>query len=75
MKTVKALTFDTASDGWDHSRGFTLREVPMPTLDEDKNPDDALCVVLKIHYAGICGTDRGLWCRHTFKDLVHDSLS
>lgn len=75
METVKALTFDTQEDGWEASRGFTLRDVAMPTLNESKNPNDALSVILKIHYAGICGTDRGLWCRHTFKDLVHDSLA
>ena len=75
MKTVKALTFDTRQDGWEESTGFFKREVPMPELDEVSYPDDALSVVMKVLYAGICGTDRGLWCRHTFKDLVHDSLS
>lgn len=75
MKTVKALTFDTKLDGWEQSTGFIKREVPMPELDEAQNPEDALSVIVKVHYAGICGTDRGLWCRHTFKDLVHDSLA
>lgn len=75
MKTVKALTFDTKLDGWEQSTGFIKREVPMPELDEVQNPEDALSVIVKVLYAGICGTDRGLWCRHTFKDLVHDSLA
>lgn len=72
--TVKALTFDTEKDGWDKSRGFVMRDVPMPVLDEKANPEDALSVILKIRYAGVCGSDRGLWYRTAFKDLVHDSL-
>ena len=74
MKTVNALTFDSKEDGWSDSRGFKLRQVPMPVLDEANNPEDALSVIIKIHYAAVCGSDRGLWCRTAFKDLVHDSL-
>lgn len=73
-KTIKALTFDIEKDGWDKSRGFVMRDVPMPVLDEKQNPEDALSVILKIRYAGVCGSDRGLWFRTAFKDLVHDSL-
>jgi threonine 3-dehydrogenase len=80
-QTVKALTFDTQQDGWEQDlpagrqgRGFVMREVPMPVLDEQVNPEDALSVILKIRYAGVCGSDRGLWYRTAFKDLVHDSL-
>lgn len=72
MKTVKALTLNLA-DGWE-KKGFQMKEVPMPVLDETKNPEDALSVILKIKYAGVCGSDRGLWNRTAFKDMVHDSL-
>lgn len=74
MKTVKALTFDTKLDGWDKSRGFKLRDVPFPVLDEARNPEDAISVILKMRYAGFCGSDRGLWYRNAFRDLLHDSL-
>ncbi len=73
QKTIQALTFDTEKDGWAKSRGFTLRDVPMPILDAS-DPEDALSVILKIRYAGVCGTDRGLWNRAAFRDLLHDSL-
>src|SRR4051812_15242856 len=73
-KTIKALTFDTEKDGWEKSRGFIERDVPMPVLDEGANKEDALSVILKIRYAGVCGTDRGLWYRQAFKDLMHRSL-
>jgi threonine 3-dehydrogenase len=74
-KTIRALTFDSKKDGWDTSRGFIMRDVPMPVLDEEKNKEDALSVILKIKYAGVCGSDRGLWYRNAFKDMVHDSLA
>jgi threonine 3-dehydrogenase len=72
--TVKALTIDLKRDGWEGSRGFMMRDVPMPVLDEKKNTEDALSVILKMRYAGVCGSDRGLWYRTAFKDMVHDSL-
>ncbi len=80
-KTVKALTIDLKQDGWDgnlpagrQGKGFVMREVPMPVLDEKKNPEDALAVILKVRYAGVCGSDRGLWYRTAFKDMVFESL-
>lgn len=72
---VKALTFDAKKDGWETSKGFVMREVPMPTLDEKKNPEDSLAVILKIKYAGVCGSDKGLWYRTAFRDMVHESLA
>src|SRR3989338_7604838 len=71
---IKALTIDLKEDGWEKSRGFVMRDVPMPVLDEKRNKEDAISVILKIRYAGVCGSDRGLWYRTAFKDLVRDSL-
>ena len=72
--TIKALTIDVKRDGWEKSRGFVMRDVPMPTLNEKKNPGDAAMVILKILYAGVCGSDRGIWYRNAWKDGMHDSL-
>lgn len=72
-QTVKALTFDI-KDGWETSKGFQMRDVPMPVLDEEKNPEDALSMIIKVMYAGVCGSDRGLWHRAAFKDMVLGSL-
>lgn len=74
MKTIPALTFDIHVDGWESSTGFIKREIPMSELDEQTNPRDALAVLIKIQYAGVCGTDRGIWHRQVFRELIHRSL-
>lgn len=71
---MKALIFDTALGSWESTRGFELRDVPAPVLDEKKDPSDANKVLLKVHYAGICGTDRGIWNRAAFRDQILDSI-
>ena len=73
-KTIPALTFDIEKDGWEASRGFIMRQIPMPALDEANNPKDRVSVILKIKYAGVCGSDRGIWNRNAFKDAIHNSL-
>lgn len=65
---MKALVIDTEKQSWDQSKGFQLTEIEKPSLDEDNNKEDASSVILKIHYAGVCGSDRGLWYRTAFKD-------
>lgn len=71
---MQALVIDTADQPWEASHGFTKADVPMPTLDEAKNPSDAASVILKIRYAGVCGSDRGLWYRQAFKDQFAHGL-
>ncbi|OGZ58502.1 MAG: hypothetical protein A3B96_01505 [Candidatus Spechtbacteria bacterium RIFCSPHIGHO2_02_FULL_43_15b] len=72
---ISALTFDSKADGWDSSSGFFMRKVPMPRIDEENDPKDAVSVIIKVMYAGICGTDRGIWARQVFRELMHDSLN
>jgi threonine 3-dehydrogenase len=72
---IRALTLDVRKDGWEKSKGFFLRSLPVPFLDERKNPADAISVIIKIQYAGVCGSDRGIWYRTAFRRMVHQSLS
>ncbi len=72
---ISALTFDTKLDGWERSRGFFKRRIPMPTLNERKDPRDAVSVLIEVKYAGVCGTDRGIWAREVFHDLICNSLA
>lgn len=65
---MKALVFDKSKAAWETSRGFELADVPKPEI---KNPDD---VIIRIHYAGVCGSDRGIWYRQAFRDQILGSL-
>lgn len=71
---INALTLDIKTDGWSNSRGFIKRQVDMPVLDEAKNPMDALSVIVKVQYAGMCGSDRGIWTRTAFTDMFAGAL-
>ncbi len=73
--TMWALTFDRDLDGWTTSRGFKKREVPRPSLDEAANPADTDYALVRVKVAGVCGSDRGIWFRHSFRDLIHNSLA
>ena len=55
---MKCLVYDKASMPWDKTRGFEKREVPVPVLDESADPYDAESVLIKVIYAGFCGSDR-----------------
>ena len=37
-------------------------------------PTDAFNVVIKVIYAGFCGSDRGIWNRTAFKGMIFESL-
>lgn len=71
---MKALIYDSSKHPWETSKGFEMAHVPEPALNEKKNPEDALSVIVKIKYAGVCGSDRNLWYRTAFKDMVLGSL-
>lgn len=72
---MKALVIDTSTQPWEESRGFTMTDLPIPTLDEAANPSDAASVIIKVRYAGVCGSDRGLWHRTAFKEPFKNALS
>ncbi len=75
MNDMWALTFDRSKNTWDDSKGMDKVRVPRPHLDED-DPErrDASKVIIKVLYAGFCGSDRGIWWRKAFGDMVSDSL-
>ncbi len=67
---MKALVFDKSKYGWETSKGFELVNIPEPVLgvgDEEK-------IIMKVHYAGVCGTDKGIWNRMAFKDQILSSI-
>lgn len=71
---MNGLVIDTTERPWDESRGFILADVDRPTLDEGKDPDDASSVIIRVKYAGVCGSDRGLWYRNAFREQFLTAL-
>jgi threonine 3-dehydrogenase len=71
---MKCLVYDKSSMPWDKSRGFVMQERPVPVMDETADPRDADNVLVKVIYAGFCGSDRGIWNRTAFKGMIFDSL-
>ena len=73
-ETMRALVYDRAQDPWETSRGLRLAEVPKATLDERADYHDRSEVLIKPKLVGFCGSDRGIWFRRAFKDMIMGSL-
>lgn len=71
---MKALILDIKREEWESSKGMKFATVPQPELNEGKDPDDASKVIIKPMYTGFCGSDKSIWFRHAFKDMIFDSL-
>lgn len=72
---MQALVFDASHGSWEETRGFEKADVPLPTIDEKANPADADAVIIKVSYAGVCGSDRGIWSRSAFRDAILGSIA
>lgn len=74
MSSMYGLTVRPTED-WEGKTGFVKRQVDQPVLDEAKNPTDAEWVIIKPHFTGVCGSDRGIWFRQSFGDVIKESLA
>lgn len=72
-QSMWALTFDSSREDWSGSRGLVKERVPRPRLDDPAHRDGTSLIV-KVRYAGFCGSDRGIWTRKAFGDMILDSL-
>jgi len=72
--TMWALVYDRAKDAWETSRGLRREEVERPRLDPDRDYRDGAQVLIRPRYAGFCGSDRGIWFRRAFGDMIQASL-
>jgi threonine 3-dehydrogenase len=69
--TMVALTFDRERDGWETSTGLVKERVARPALGDG----DEQSVLIRVKYAGFCGSDRGIWWRKAFGDMILGSLA
>jgi len=72
---MKALVLDIRPEEWDFTTGLNFTDVLEPKLDESKEPADGNKVIIQPLYTGFCGSDKSIWFRHAFKDLIFNSLS
>ncbi len=68
---MKSLVYDKSSMPWDKTRGLLAMDRPTPTLNGENDGEN---VLIKVIYAGFCGSDRGIWNRTAFKGMIFDSL-
>ena len=71
---MKALILDSPQKNWNLSHGIEMADVSSPILDEKKDPEDANKTLIKPLYAGFCGSDKSIWFRKAFKDMIFNSL-
>lgn len=69
-----ALTYNRDTDPWESSVGLKKTEVERPEIDETKNYHDRSNVLVQPIMTGFCGSDRGIWFRTAFKDMIMKSL-
>ncbi|MFQ5482648.1 MAG: alcohol dehydrogenase catalytic domain-containing protein, partial [Nitrospinaceae bacterium] len=71
---MKALVLDVPQEKWEATTGMTLASVEDPCLNEGRHPEDAGKVIIKPRLTGFCGSDKSIWFRNAFKDLIYESL-
>lgn len=69
-----ALVHDRRKDPWESTRGLRREEVERPRLDAARDYTDGAMVLVRPRLAGFCGSDRGIWFRRAFKEMIHGSL-
>ncbi|MBI4957843.1 MAG: zinc-binding dehydrogenase [Myxococcales bacterium] len=69
-----ALTYDRKRDPWESSVGLRRTEVEAPRIDEGADFHDRSQVLIKPIMTGFCGSDRGIWFRKAFRDMIFGSL-
>ncbi len=71
---MKALVLEVNRNNWSTTKGYRVADVEAPRIDERASPSDARSVILEPIFAGVCGTDRGIWYRKAFKEGILSHL-
>jgi threonine 3-dehydrogenase len=69
-----ALTYDRETTTWESTTGLEKRQVERPRIDESHDYHDRSNVLIEPIMTGFCGSDRGIWFRTAFKDMIMGSL-
>lgn len=71
---MKALILPVNRQTWSTTKGYELKDVAAPVLNESSDREDAQRVMIEPIYAGVCGTDKGIWFRKAFRESILDHL-
>jgi threonine 3-dehydrogenase len=71
MGSMKAIGINVPRGLWHKTRGFQLMDVPRPQLEGSHDRDS---VILKPLFTGVCGSDRNVWYRSAFDQLIYGSM-
>ncbi len=71
---IWALTYNQKKDPWNSSRGLRKEQVEKPFIDETQTYHDRSNVLIRPILTGFCGSDRGIWFRSSFKEMIVNSL-
>ncbi|CAN97446.1 zinc-binding dehydrogenase [Sorangium sp. So ce448] len=69
-----ALTYNREKQPWESTVGLAKDQVERPAIDEARDYHDRASVLVKPIMTGFCGSDRGIWFRSAFKDMILSSL-
>ncbi|XXT17723.1 zinc-binding dehydrogenase [Sorangium sp. So ce429] len=69
-----ALTYNREKQPWESTVGLSKDEVERPAINEAKDYHDRASVLVKPIMTGFCGSDRGIWFRSAFRDMIFKSL-
>lgn len=67
---MKALIVDIRNNKWEKSKGFVKADIAIPQLFAS----DKEFVIIKVAFAGVCGSDKGIWYRTAFGEQIQNSL-
>jgi threonine 3-dehydrogenase len=73
-ETMLALTYDRVKDPWESTIGLRMQQVPRPVLDQSVDYRDGEAALVRTLLTGFCGSDRGIWHRRSFGDMISSSL-
>lgn len=71
---MSALVYNKEKDDWSNTKGLRLEKVLVPEIDESKEIEDAEKALVRVLYAGFCGSDKSIWFRKAWKDMIFRSL-
>lgn len=72
--TMLALTYDRVRDPWGSTTGLRMQQVPTPRLDPAHAFRDGEMALIRPFLTGFCGSDRGIWHRRAFGEMIASSL-